>query len=206
VLHENSELLNHNTVELLRLRNEVAQLQNSLRAATTTPQSEPATSSLQGAALSWLNRVELLKRRLEQVPELKIPELQFLTSKDWLRAAETTNLKTDADFRKALKELRAAAKVHFGAMIRSALVDFARTNNGVLPSALSELQPYFKEQVEEALLSRYEMAQTGRLELQKKSTWVVEKAEPVDRTFDTKLEVRSDTVTPVNLQPAANEN
>jgi type II secretory pathway pseudopilin PulG len=151
---EDNQRLNQNSSELAKLRSEVMQLRNNPKdAAPISVQPEPVNPSIQTEAQSWLNRVNLLRQHLERMPELKVPELQFLREKDWLRAAEAGTWETEDDYRKTFKELRATAKVNFGAMIRSALIDFANANNEMFPSTISQLQPCFKTQVEEALYS-----------------------------------------------------
>ena len=93
--------------ELLQLRGEVARL----KAAAVRPAEDPAQSAAQALAA----KVSQLKQRLEQHPEQKIPELQMLKDRDWLRqAAYTGDLNSDDDFDRALAELRSQAKQVFG--------------------------------------------------------------------------------------------
>ena len=202
---DDNERSNRATTELLKPRGDVIQARSDRQAAAPA-QTDATNSSAEAAASSRQKRVDLLKQRLEQMPQLKIPELQFLTDKDWLRVAGgdtgTRRLETDDDFREAFKELRGTAKVNFGVMIRSALLDYAHAHYEMLPSSILELQPYLKAPVEDSLLQRYELSQTGRFDLQylqSDLTWIVEKAAPVDKRFDTRLEIRSSLVMPVDL-------
>src|SRR5206468_13085356 len=63
--------------------------------------SDPAETE----AKSLLARVKQLKQQLDQMPDKKIPELQFVTDKDWLIAVTKNPAETDTDSRKALVTL-----------------------------------------------------------------------------------------------------
>src|SRR5262249_9082281 len=100
--------------ELLRLRGEVTRLRQraqemaQLKAAAAASGNDPA---IQATLNSWAMRATQLRERLEQMPDKRIPELQLLTEKDWLDAVKNAKqLETDADFRKALYNLRNSAK------------------------------------------------------------------------------------------------
>ena len=66
--------LNRSTSELLKLRNELAQL----KSAAIQQQNDPTESARQ----SWLARVTQLKKYLTQMPDKGIPELKYLTETD----------------------------------------------------------------------------------------------------------------------------
>ncbi len=106
------------------------------------------------ALRSWLVRVSQLKQRLEEKPDQKIPELQFLTADDWLAAARA-NLTTDDDYRHALSNLRNSATGKFVGMIGTALHKYSQANNRQFPADLSQLQPYFESPVSAEVLQRY---------------------------------------------------
>jgi hypothetical protein len=125
---------------------------------------------------SWLDRVKKLKENLAQMPDQKIPELQFLTDQDWLDAVrKIKQLETDADLGLALSSLRNSAKDEFAHMIQNALSSYAQANNGQSPSDWSQLQSYFASPVDDSLLQRYELTPTGT---------VTEKTTPLDDQDD----------------------
>jgi len=164
-------------LELLRLRGKMAKLQDDsdelarLKAAAEKENDTP-TSEMK----SWLERVSRLKEKLGQMPDQRIPELQFLTDVDWLDAArKVKQMETDSDFSQALSALRISAKDEFAHMLQNALAGYAQANNGQSPADWSQLQSYFAAPLDDSLLQRYELTQTGT---------VTEKASPLDDQDD----------------------
>jgi RNA polymerase sigma factor (sigma-70 family) len=174
--------------ELLRLRAEVSRLRAEAKRAGGASSKNSADASFMAEAQSLATRAAELKQRLEQMPDKKIPELQFLTEKDWLDAAGGT-LETDEDVRKALRSLRDSAKSRFGSQMQKAIRQFADAHGGALPTDLSQLQPYFAAAVDPVLLSRYKLLQTGNLaDVGASQALVGETAPPVDEEYDTRFE------------------
>ncbi|MGB7769121.1 MAG: sigma-70 family RNA polymerase sigma factor [Verrucomicrobiia bacterium] len=133
-----------NTTELLKLRGEVTRLQDEAKNPTDI------------AAKALVAKVNKLRQRLEETPGAIIPELQFLTEKDWLNAANG-NLDTDADYRRALALLRSTGENEFVSMLKPALNQYMQANNGQFPTDLSQLQQYFASPVDDAVLQRWEI-------------------------------------------------
>ena len=182
---------NERSNELLRLRAEVARLRSEARdPSKTVNPNGPNDPAIEATASQLAGRATRLKQRLEQMPNLKIPELQFLKEKDWLDAVSNLKqLDTEEDFRNALNNLRRNAKSEFGVKLQKSLRQFTKANGGVLPSELSQLQPYFDPPVDAALLSRYQLLQTGRLaDLDHDQRLVAEVAPPVDDEYDSRFE------------------
>jgi RNA polymerase sigma factor (sigma-70 family) len=187
--------------ELLKLRAQVAKLRDDarelarLKADAVSKENDPTAAAMD----SWLVRVKKLKDRLAQTPDQSIPELQLLTDQNWLGVAKNRQqLETDADFDKALSDLRSSAKGDFASMVQSALRSYAQANNGQSPVDMSQLQPYFAAPVDNSVLQRYELAQPGT---------VTEKASPLDNQNDNYYQISMDTVTgrsgnEITLQPA----
>jgi hypothetical protein len=154
LLAENQQLQSSsNELELLKLRGEVTQLKS---AYANKRQNE--NNPIEIAARSLVMRVNLLKQHLEQTPSENIPELKFLTERDWLNAAlGSPELKTDADYLWDLHNLFEMAEDRFGEMGMKALQKYIQANNGQFPTGLSQLQPYFDSPVNDAILQRYEI-------------------------------------------------
>ena len=152
LLAENAQLKsNPNENELLKLRGEVSQLQNE--------ENDPTEKAAKTAAA----KVKLLKEYLEQNPSRNIPELQFMTEKDWADAVWNNNLKTDDDNREALSKLRETAEnVFLNEMMKSAFKKYLAANGDLLPSNLSQLIPFFDAPVTDEMLQRYQLLQTGK--------------------------------------------
>jgi RNA polymerase sigma factor (sigma-70 family) len=183
--------------ELLNLRSEVARLRADsrdlaqLKAASTQKENEP----MQAAARALLEKIDLLKQRLRQMPDKNIPELQYLSDKTWANVALNAKLETDKDVRQALCELRSIAKGEVASSISFALESYSRANNGRLPTDVPQLQPYFawfnvfpvpdlNPAAIGAFLQRYQMLKTGNVgDLQPNEMVLAEKA-PVDDKYD----------------------
>jgi RNA polymerase sigma factor (sigma-70 family) len=185
---QESEQLRRQTSEVPRLRGEVARLRSLDSARLTTTASDTGNdAALDAAFKTWAVRATQLKQRLEQMPDKKIPELQFLTEKDWFDAVKNTSqLETDEDFRNALGQLRGNAKSDFVRLAQQALRGFTQANDGLLPTDLSQLKPYFQTPVDDSVLNRYALLQTGKVgDVPGGQYLVAETAPPVDDEYDT---------------------
>jgi hypothetical protein len=149
---------------LLKLRAEVTKLRGDsrelaqLNAAAAAKNNDPAESEMK----SWLGRVNQLKAKLAQMPDQKIPELQFLTDQDWLNSVrDAKRLDTEPALSQALSALRNTAKGEFAGMLQTALHNYAQAANGQLPADMAQLKPYFASAVDDSVLQRYEFTQPG---------------------------------------------
>jgi hypothetical protein len=70
---------------------------------------------------SLLDRVNKLKQKLEETPNAKIPELQFLIDEDWVDTVRG-NLESEADLRKAFSNLRRHGERRFLETMQMALL------------------------------------------------------------------------------------
>jgi RNA polymerase sigma factor (sigma-70 family) len=170
---------NPNQTELLKLRGEVTQMRNQ--------PNDPTGSAVK----SLLGKVNKLKQRLEEAPDAKIPELQFLTEQNWLNAA-SGKLETDIDYRRALASLRSAAENTFASMLQPALSKYLQANNGQFPTDLFQLQPFFASPVDAAILQRWEVTSPKTIpNLGVGETGIITEKVPVDDVFDTRIAVGS---------------
>lgn len=149
-------------------------------------------------------KAEKISQYLEQMPDKKIPELQFLNDKDWLKATESAKFDTDADVRRTLSELRSIAKNNLP-MGRS-LYAFIHDNNGELPTDMSQLKQYFAKPVTnsssyhwrgitspqddalvDSILARYKILHTGYATDYPWGTWFIAEKAAVDPDYDTRM-------------------
>jgi hypothetical protein len=162
--------------ELLRLRGEVTRLRNTA--------SDPAESE----AKSWKARMDALRQRLEQTPAAAIPEFRFLSQKDWLDVVKDNALAMEKDYRQALSELRFKAEGVFGSSMQKAMKTYAEANNGGYPNQLSQLQPFFDSQVEDAILQRYEILPAESVKsVSMGGNWIIALKSPVDLALDDRV-------------------
>jgi RNA polymerase sigma factor (sigma-70 family) len=187
-LAEENTSLKSNSAELLRLRNEVAQLKSTLNQKKSDP--------TESAAESWLTRVNQLKQYWKQHPEAQIPEFQFLTEDDWLFAARS-KLETETNYRRALASLRSVATRAFGEMTFMALKQYMKASNGQFPTELSQLTPYFTSSIDSAILQRWVIlpADTFGTRLNLGGDWVITQKAPVNEEFDSRCVIGPNSFT-----------
>jgi hypothetical protein len=147
---------------------------------------------------AWLGRVNRLKQWLQAAPEKGIPEMQFLSSNDWLSVTLDNPLDSDAKIRDALSKLRYIAKTkpQVGPNLMQALRAYSKTHVQP-PSDPTELRPYLNPPLSDEILQRYQpvpeiagendangairdgvrIMVSGRIALQEKA--------PVDEDYDT---------------------
>ena len=198
-LEARNETLRREAAEVARLRGEVARL----REKTAPSNNDPTTAEVR----SWLARVNQLKAQLEQTPEAKIPEFQFLTERDWLKAAKG-DLNTDSDYRGALSDLRDYAESRFiSAALQPALKLYAQANNGQFPSDINQLQPYFDPPVDNAILQRWEVAPMSTVPSVGVGDTVITQIAAVDAEHDNRFAIGpngSGSAGPQDWDPSSN--
>ncbi len=180
--------------ELMRLRGEIGRLQTAVRELTGPKTNEPLSQTDVSTAMEKMNsdRVSRLKQLLETNPSEKIPELQLLTDSDWLKIVEGgIPLDTEESCRIAMSGARLAATVLFcQGNLRPALRQYAEANNEQFPTDLSQLRPYFKSPVEDAILQRYEILPVSQLPstlapaARYLKDWVITQKAPVNAALD----------------------
>lgn len=157
---------------------------------------------------AWLDRIARLKQLLEQHPEQRIPELQWLTDEDWLLVGKKVSVETEEGTRKALAEIRNAAKARFQPQLSAAMQKYAKAANGQVPVDATTLAPYFENPAGSDALSRYEIAGVRRpsaaaianaaamgLEVVLASShWSIREIAPIDADYDTRTQITDDGV------------
>lgn len=106
---------------------------------------------------SWIERTDRLLEFLLSRHSLQIPEMQFLTENDWLVAAKNSELITEADFRKALSQLRRKAKGYVTANLQASFKSYMSEHAGEPLSDLQKLIDFVEDPIEKEVLSRFEM-------------------------------------------------
>jgi RNA polymerase sigma factor (sigma-70 family) len=190
-LADEMERLKVGSTELLKLRGEVTRLRQAEQelAQLKTTDAGKTHDPVESATKDLLAQVNMLKQRLDQRPQTKIPELQYLNGQDWLRLVQNARLRADNPGEEqvlwALSTVRSDAKQQFAYRLGPALRDYAQANGGQLPADVGLLKPYFDPPADDAILARYQMLNTGNVnDLQPGDMVVAEKA-PVDDQYDT---------------------
>ena len=174
-------------LEVLKLRGEVARLRQVVVNPAPKPTPAPTVDQLTAMKQMYAARVDRLKQWLEANPAEKIPELQNLADSTWLIAADS--LQSDDDFARAASNLRDNAENEVFDTMWSALRKYAKANNGQFPADLSQLAPYFRSPIDDAILKRYEIVPANSLdsELQPGGDWVITQKAPVNPDLDLRM-------------------
>ena len=192
--NKSSALSNEQFNELLRLRGEVGRLRMDLReleqAKTNAPMSR--NEMLASMANFYSERVSQLKQLLETNPSEKIPELQFLTDRDWLWLAGRKMPDTEDGYRRVLSMTRLMAEQKFvNDLLNPALQQYAHDNNGRFPVDVSQLQSYFKSPIDDAVLQRWAVLPRNKLvkglQDQLGEDWYITQRAPVNRGLDQRI-------------------
>ena len=205
LLHDDNERFNRNTMELLRLRGEVSRLRS------TPGELERARYGIDiktnegfgGTADALAKRANSFKQWFEQNPDKSIPELQLLTDADWLFEASlnlkvVTNRSEGNDIHMVADSLRQKAKQKFANLLGHALGNYIASNEGSLPSELSQLLVYFSppgdtspfaRSIDPSILQRYDLLHTGKIKDVPQGDAIIREKAPVDDDIDGVLSV-----------------
>ncbi|MEY2429766.1 MAG: hypothetical protein QOJ40_2651 [Verrucomicrobiota bacterium] len=179
LLAEN-EQLRKSAAEISKLRGEVARLR-AAGADLSAAQSDPRQALMQ----SWLAREDKLKQITQQNPDKIIPELQLLDEQAWLNTAMEAKFDTDKDVQRTLADLRHRAENVFASTTSQAVSKYMKANNGQFPTDLSQLQPYFKTPMDDAIMQRWQILPASAVSgLSFGGDWVISEKAPVDPALD----------------------
>lgn len=218
-LQEENQRLTLAAAEVPKLRGDLARarVQQSSPASSNAGALDP-NEPLTQRFIETKAKADKIAQYLEQMPDKKIPELQFLDDNDWFTATKSAKFDTDADVRKTLSELRRIAKNNLP-MGRS-LWSFVHDNNGQLPTDMSQLKPYFAKPVTDSssyhwrgitspqddalvdsIFARYQILHTGNVNDYPPDTWFIAEKAPVDKEYDTRLKSKPATSTIISTGP-----
>jgi RNA polymerase sigma factor (sigma-70 family) len=219
-LQEENQRLAQAAADVPRLRGELARLGGQQAAVASNSVGLDPNDPLVQHFLQAKATADKVAQYLEQMPEKKIPEIQFLDERDWFNISRWAKFDTEQEVRKTLSQLRRAAKDKLP-MGRS-LYAFVHANNGQLPTDMSQLKPYFAKAVTDnsyyhwlgvqspqddvlvdSILSRYQILLKGNVNDYPEGTWFIAERAPVDKDYDTQLKSRPATSTFVWVGEAA---
>lgn len=118
------EQLKRDAADIHRLRGEIGVLRQQ-----TTEITAQQPGSLESEIQRWLNQVEMIKAKFQEMPEKKIPELQYVSDGQWLdaarlmaklRGARELSSFSEKAWRSLLAEMRQQAKVSFSTKLGEA--------------------------------------------------------------------------------------
>ena len=181
--------------ELMRLRGEVGRLRRDVQELAQAKTNAPMSRNQMLASMSeyYSGRVSQLKQLLETNPSEKTPELQFLTERDWAWLVDKkTKLDAEDGYRFAMSNTRLVAQQNFvNDLLNPALQQYAHDNNGRFPGDVSQLKPYFKSPIEDAVLQRWMVLPRSKLvkglQAQLEEDWYITQKAPVNKALDQRI-------------------
>lgn len=139
-----------------RAQGDLAVAERQLAEIPVTPR--PAGASAREAAMEgWFTRLKRLRKNFTDHPELALPEMALLTDADWLLAAKTARLDSEADIRTAMAQIRQTAKSRFWPKLGEAFLRHPTARTSTAPMDIFALAPFFNPPADPAMLGRYEM-------------------------------------------------
>jgi len=204
-LQQENQRLAQAAAEVPRLRGDLARMRGQQPSDSTSnlvpldPNDPLVQRFLEAKATA-----DKIAQYLQQMPDKKIPELQFLDDRDWFKVSKWAKFDTESDVRKTLSQLRRTAKNNVP-MGRN-LYAYVQANNGSLPTDMSQLKPYFAAAVTDSssyvwrgiqsaqddalvdsILARYQILRTGNINDFPPGTWFIAEKAPVDKEYDTRM-------------------
>ncbi|MDR3458036.1 MAG: sigma-70 family RNA polymerase sigma factor [Verrucomicrobiae bacterium] len=170
-LRDDKRQFSRTTPELLKLRGENTRLRND-----ASQMNDPFVQQ----ALGWKANEAKLRKIFADHPEQGVPELALVSDDQWFSIAKNADLNSETGIRQAQSEVRHTAKNNFMPGLSHALDEFVKADDGVLPTNLDQLQPYFEKPVDEAILQQYKLTSTGKYN----GGFVVSDKAVIDQEYD----------------------
>jgi RNA polymerase sigma factor (sigma-70 family) len=182
--------------ELLRLRGEVARLRQDVQELSQRkiiPTTKRA-DKLAALAAHYSGRIGQLQQFLTTNPSESVPEMQFLSERNWLWLAGENTPNTAEGYRLAASLARQMAQENFAhTFLQPALKQYTEAHSGQFPSDMAALKPYFPSSVDDAILERWQVIDAKRLthlrHNLRNEDWVITQKAPVNRAIDQRLTI-----------------
>jgi hypothetical protein len=184
IIRSENEQADKKVGEVLKLRGELAQLRKSSLARDWA---NPLDLSLEAEMKSWLGKVDLLKQYAQKHPHKTIPEIQYLTAREWLGAASRLTdkeLNDEKAYTSLMTHLCEQAEVSFGSVIAHSLKKYVAETDA-FPSELKQLERYCDSAVMDILLKHYEIRPFPRDKsiFNPRFEWMITRKEPMRQDF-----------------------
>lgn len=179
--HEKANRLRGELSDLPKLRGELARLRGDSKKLA---QLEAAPSSDGTAARKLIERVSALKDQFDVSPEAWIPELELVTEEDWIIAA-SGKIDSEVGIRRAMSRIRSIGEGRFAGLASEALRTYLKNHNDQFPSEMSELAGVFEDDVNDAVLDRWMIADSDLVKnVRVGEDYIITQKAPVDDLFD----------------------
>lgn len=180
--------------EVLKLRGEIGLLQAARQELLGGMTNQPLSRDevLASMRAMYLQRVNRLKDFFRDNPAQAVPELQYLTDKDWLEFVEYDHHQIDPDNSHLISSARSSAQIRFAMRVLSnALWQYGKDNPGQFPTDLSQLTPYFKSPVDGSVLGDWAILPMSSLpaDMHIDGEWAITQKAPVNAGLDQRVAV-----------------
>ena len=147
----------------------IEQISSQISSTTLETKTEPRSNRLQDSSTSdsFLSGVYKLVDKSAEIyehfqknPGSTIPELSLLTEANWIELGENADLSTPHGIQVELAKTRIDAKSQMMISLDDAIRVYMNDNPGTTPKSFSELKPYIKAPISDAMLARYEIFTT----------------------------------------------
>jgi len=174
--------------ELLKLRGEIAPLQERLRELTQAQNNKSPSGAMTLAERKklWQGRLAQFKAWADENSREGIPEMKYLTDRDWVVSLGDSPLEKSEDYERAMAIVRANAEMSVIDKLQGAWHGYAKANNGETPGSIADLVPYLKEPIDDGILQNYEFVPTSSLAVSPPEVgdWVITTKRPINETYD----------------------
>lgn len=181
------------TLHTTRAELAASEVQSAAAAGTTSAVQNSVAAARASETKAWLARTRRLQGFFAAQPGQRIPEMQFLTDEDWLRAGKQASFEDEHSTRQALGRIRGVAKEKFMPQFQSVLRSYqASSGSSEPPASLAALAGLFDPPVDPAMLERYEITK-GQSRNKDRTTLDINERAPVDASYDTRGYVSLDS-------------
>lgn len=147
------------------------------REQRTGPAASPAAEAEMKAVL---DRVEVLKRRMAEVPGSRARAAGVLKKEDWIKVVLDNQLQTETEVRKAVSRIEDEVKLAWANSVQAALSGFIKAHGGLLPTDSGQLAPFLPAGTDPSLLHRFKMLRSGHVGDGQGDAWLMADIGTVD--------------------------
>jgi hypothetical protein len=134
-----------------------------------------------------LDRVEVLKRHIAEVPGSRARAAGVLKKEDWIKVVLDNSLTTRDEMKTAIRKIEDQVKLAWADSVQAALGEFIKRNGGLLPTNSDQLAPFLPPGTDPSLLQRFHMLRSGHVTEGQGDSWLMADIGTVDDDAETLL-------------------
>jgi hypothetical protein len=152
---------------------------------------------------AWFARVKKLQIWFARRSTQAIPELRYLTDRDWILIGKSAAFDSEEHARQTLAHARSVAKLQFTSQLSEALRKYTSANGGRLPDSPSDLAEFSDPPLDDSALERYHMVLRGTVSGANASVPAIQETAPIDPEYDSRITVQAGGGWSSNVPPIA---